>query len=255
VGRVLRATFARAERVDLNRVGMVHLPSCQVERGRRRKVHGRRPSRPQGLEGVVQPRLRRPGGDREGVRDLPEAQVVGEAEEDFALRRRQTADFASEVVPGLPGGRLRGQLVGERVDVDRRPALPQARQREVRHRRIEEGGERARQPEARELPPEVGERLLEDVERVVAVAGDAMGEAHDPVAVADVERREGGLVASVRALDERFVRRRQAAWTLVKAAALPATTRRSPAASGRSGSGISYAGSPASCCTARTATP
>ncbi|HSV99960.1 MAG TPA: hypothetical protein VLI39_07300 [Sedimentisphaerales bacterium] len=56
--------------------------------------------------------------------------------------------------------------------------------------RVEKGGHRGGQAEVWELSQEVGEGLLEDVEGVGFVAGEAPGESIDPVPMPAVERLE-----------------------------------------------------------------
>src|SRR3989442_15416752 len=55
--------------------------------------------------------------------------------------------------------------------------------REVPNSRIKKRLKLGRQPEAGKLPYEIEKRFLEDVEGQFAVAGEPIGQAHDPVAV------------------------------------------------------------------------
>ena len=149
----------------------------------------------------MQTRLHRSEWNRQRLGDLRQRQIVRVAQQQhLALRRRQRREQAAEVARGRD--RRRRQDVGERIDVDLRPPPADAVERQVAHHRIEKGLHLGGEHEAGEAAEQVGERILEDVEGIVAIAGVPLGQRHDPVAIAPIERLERLDLAAIGARHE-----------------------------------------------------
>lgn len=156
----------------------------------------------------MEPRLDRAKRDGQGRGDFRQAELVDEAQQQhLALGLGQAGQGGGELRPraGARGGC--GRLPGQPRLVERGgAALAQACQGQVAHGGIEQGRELRAELEGGQAAQQVGERVLDDVERILAPAGHAPRQAEDPVAVAEVQGGERVGVAAARGREELLVR-------------------------------------------------
>lgn len=123
---------------------------------------------------MVQARLHRTERYAQRLGDLLETQIVDEPQQqEFALRSRESVQAPVHVRGGVRCGGRR-QHVLEVVDVDRRAPRANAVQAAVLDHRVEEGRELGGEGEAGESAEQVRERVLQHIERIVAIAGEAI---------------------------------------------------------------------------------
>jgi hypothetical protein len=144
-----------------------------------------------------------PSGIDRAARDLLKAHPVDEPhEQHLSVGLRQARQDGAELRPLAAGvHRFGGGGVGHVDRVRRRHprAFPPGGDGEVFDDRVEERRHARGEAKAGELAEDVREGLLEHVERVVVAAREPPGEAHDPVAVAVIQRVERAAVAGVEA--------------------------------------------------------
>jgi hypothetical protein len=160
----------------------------------------------QGLEGIMQTGFDRAERDGHCFSNFRQAETVHETEQqNLTLLVRQTGQDNAQVIRFCGGGRGSGGLLkllqfggGSLVT----GGLAARRDREIAHRRVKEGLQIGREVEAGELPQQVEERLLQHVQRGIAVPGEPICKRGYPVAMTKVQDLEGGCVATVNGRDE-----------------------------------------------------
>lgn len=133
-----------------------------------------------------------PERDFDGVGDGLEVEAVDEAhEDDFLLDVAEALEeVGGFIAAGGGGGGIEGRVEGGMASGE-----AGAVEGDVFDDGVEEGFHLAAEVEGVAFAVEVGGGVLENVEGVLAVSGEPVGEGGDPAVVARVEGFEGGRVA------------------------------------------------------------
>lgn len=146
-------------------------------------------------------RLDRSERDFHGFRDLSEAQIVNESQQErFSVLFRKMSEscgkFASPSLAGLEGFKgFEKILFGRRGLISRR--LSPGSDREVLYRRVQKGFQIRSEHKTRELLEKIEEGFLQHVEREILVPGKAVGETRYPFAITPVQYLKRSRVTPV----------------------------------------------------------